>query len=166
MEGDIIAQDVDAIVTLIPQTLEYRGEINEALLKAAGTQLDDFVLENVISPRIGDVYSIPGFNLPCRHIIFCIVPVWRTDFDRQDRLLRNACRRAMERVGNMGLRSVAFPPLASGRNGFPKPRAARLIVKGIADRLGPDMQEVRIVCRQTSTIKVFKERLITMGWHE
>jgi O-acetyl-ADP-ribose deacetylase (regulator of RNase III) len=164
VRGDITHQDVDAVVTLMPQDLEYRGELNAALLRGAGEQLDRFLLDNIVKPRPGDIYAVPGFNLPCRHVFFCIVPRWRTDFDREDRELLNACRKAMEMARAMSLSSIAFPPLGSGAHGFPKKRAARLIVQGIVDRLNDDLQDVRIVCQTAETLGLFRERLWPMGW--
>lgn len=160
VQGDIARQDTDAIVTVIPQTLEYRGAINTAIVKAAGARLDKFVLENIVTPRAGDIYAVPGFDLPSRHVFYCIVPVWKDDFDRHDRDLVKACRMAMELARSMGLRSIAFPPIGSGNRGFPKARAARLILQGIVSRLNRDMEEVRIVCRNKTTMRPFKDCLM------
>jgi len=77
VQGDIVTQAVDAIVTLIPKTLEYRGSLNQTILEAAGGGLDHFVLEHIVKPKVGDIYALPGFALPCQHIFFCVVPVWR-----------------------------------------------------------------------------------------
>ncbi len=162
VRGSITEQDVDAIVTLMPQNLEYRGELNARILKEAGASVDAFVLENIYRPNPGDIYSVPGFDLPCRHIFFCIVPVWRDDFDRTQRQLLNVARRAMETAREMGLSTIAFAPIGSGRRGFPKPRAARLILKGIAERMHVSIREVRIVARTDETLAIFQERLDKM----
>jgi O-acetyl-ADP-ribose deacetylase (regulator of RNase III) len=159
VQGDITAQAVDAIVTVIPTTLEYRGALNAGILAKAGEKLDRFVLENIVRPRSGDVYAVPGFQLPCKHILFAIVPVWKNDFDRYDRDLVNACRKAMELARGMSLKTVAFPPVGSGKRGFPKARAARLIVEGISSRITADIDEVRIVCQTKATMRLFKDRL-------
>lgn len=162
VQGDITRQDVDAIATFIPQNLEYRGQINAAILREAGKKLDEFVLENIFRPRVSDVYTVPGFNLPCAHIFFCIVPIRRLDTDRPDKYLVNACRKAMETANAMGLRTIGFPPLGSGKQGFPKPRAARLMLQGISERLDGTVEEVRIVARTEKTLDVYKERLKTL----
>lgn len=160
VQGDITRQETDAIVTVIPQTLEYRGAINTAIVKAAGARLDKFVLEHIVMPRAGDIYAVPGFDLPCRHVFYCVVPVWQDDFDRHDRDLVRACRVAMELARSMNLRSIAFPPIGSGKRGFPKARAARLILQGIASRLSRDIEDVRIVCQNKTTIQCFKDCLM------
>ncbi len=164
MQGDIAEQYLGGVVSLIPQNLEYRGEVNSALLKAAGEKLDKFILENVSKPRLGDVYAVPGFDLPCEHILFGITPNWRTEFDREDRHLLVVLRKAIELAADMNLRTLALPPLASGKNGFPKQRAARLILQALEDRLNNDFDEIRIVCQAAQTLEVFRDRLESIGW--
>ena len=105
---------------------------------------------------------MPGFTLPCKHIFFCIVPVWRENFDMQDRQLLNAARKAMERAREMELTTMAFPPLGSGHKAFPKPKAARLLLHGIAERLDSHFREVRIVCPDDETLEIFREKLTGM----
>lgn len=156
--GDITEQDTDAVVTLLPQNLEYKGSLNQSLLEASGHALDEFVLDNVVKPRPSDIYAVPGFNLPCQHIFFYIVPSWRTEFDRQDKFLSYAARRALELAREMGLSSISIPALGAGRNGFPKPRAARLISQGIEDRMHDGIKDLRIVCKDEGTLDLFKER--------
>ncbi len=162
VKGDITHQEVDAIVTVLPQTLEYRGAINAAILRGAGEAMDRFVLENIYKPRSGDVYSVPGFNLPCRHIFFCIVPRWRENLDMEDRQLLNACRRAVETAKEMGLMSIAFPPIGSGHRAFSGAKAARLVLQGIEERLDQYLREVRIVCPDDATLDIFRARLAAM----
>ena len=162
VQGDIAAQEVDAVVTLLPQNLEYRGDLNSSLREAAGAELDQYVAENVYRPRAGDVYVLPGFNLPVKHIICAISPVWKTDFDREDRHLLNVVRKSMEQAKALSIKTLAFPPIGSGGRGFPKARAARLILQGISDRLDKSFDEVRIVCRTPKTKQIFADRLDIM----
>lgn len=159
LQGNLAEQTVDAVVTLIPHTLEYRGALNAEILKKAGVRLDKFVLEHVVQPKSGDIYAVPGFDLPCRHIFFCVVPVWKDDFDRHEKHLLNATRKAIELAQDMGLKTMAFPPLGSGHRGFPKQRAVRLIVQGLEDRLDDRLEEVRITCLGDQTVCLFEERL-------
>lgn len=164
VQGDLTAQDSEAIVTLLPQTLEYRGEINKALLAACGERLDKFILEHVTEPKPGDVYAVPGFGLKCKNIFFCVVPDWRDEFRREERHLLTACRRALETAREMGLKTIAFPLLASGKHGFPRQRAARLIVEAVLDRLDVSIEEIRLVCQDPSLLEVFRDRLLQNGW--
>lgn len=163
--GDITKQDdVDAIVTAIPLNLDMATPLNRALVAAAGTDLDEFILENIYKPRIGDVYALPAFNLPLKHIFAAIVPNWDTSLGFEDRDLMRCYRHGVELAGRTGVRRVAFPPLGSGKRAQPLPRVARLALNGIMDRLRPDIDEVRIVCDNDEAITVFYDRLRRSGW--
>ena len=114
VHGDITKQHTDAIVSVLPQSLEYGGALNEAILAAAGHRLDDFLLEHIYKPRPGDIYAVPGFNLPCKNIFFAIMPKWSSEFDRQDKYLLTAVRKAMT-AGLSQLKVPGFVCAISGR---------------------------------------------------
>ena len=164
IQGNIAEQDVDAIISLIPKNLEYRGSVNASLLAAAGERLDDFIAEQIYQPKAGDVYAVPGFNLKAKNMIFAVRPVWKDDWDRREKDVLSCCRKAMVLAKCMLLSCIAFPPLASGKNGFPPERAARLIVQGITDRLDERMEEVRIVVPDTENYKIYYTQLLRVGW--
>lgn len=164
IEGDIATQDVDAIVSLIPQNLEFSGRINTHLMQASQANLDNFILDNIFQPMVGDVYAIPGFALPARHIIVAVRPSWRDDWDREGKDLILCCRKAMVLAKCMLLNRIAFPPLAAGKDGFPLERAARYMIAGILDRLDERMKEVRIVVPDADLYKIYLDRLVSLGW--
>ncbi len=159
IQGRITEQDVDAIVTLLPVSKEYSGSLNQHIAESAGAEFKNFVTHNIIKPRVGDIFAVPGFDLPCKHIFFCIVPVWKDEWSRHHRQLVNASRTSMELARRMSLKTIAFPPLGSSPRAFPKKRAARFILQGIVDRMDDGFDEVRMVCRTPQTVKVFEERL-------
>lgn len=164
VEGNIVDQQVDAIVTVIPKNMEHVGSLNAAIFAAAGHKLDEFMLENIYKPKVGDVYAVPGFNLKAKHVLVGVMPYFRTDFDKSESYLSNVTRKMMELARRMFLQKIAFPPIASGKTGYPKAKAARLIVQGIADRLDPTIDEVRIVCPDPKTLIDFQHKLTTIGW--
>ncbi len=165
IHGDITDQDTDAIAMVIPQDLEFSGSINNAIRDSAGYDVDEFILEHIYKPKVGEVYALPAGNLKSKHIIVGIMPYYRTEFDRNDSHLSEAVRRIMELARCMLLSSISFPPLFSGRNGFPAPRAARLVCKGINDRMQETFEDVRIVCPEEQSIEIFDRKLRILGWN-
>ena len=162
VRGDLTAQDTNAIVSLIPKSLEYCGSLNESIQEKVQTPLDNFLKQNIPASKDGDLYAVPGFELPCDHIFFCVTPVWRAEFDRHDRHLLNAVRKAMEMASRMSLHSIAFPILGGGHRAYPRAKAARLILQGITDRLDESFTEVRLVARNVKTEGFFQDRLFAM----
>ena len=165
VQGNIVDQDVDAVVTTIPRNMQHVGSLNSSIIGAAGRQLDEFILENIYKPKVGDVYAVPGFNLPAEHVLIGVMPYFRTEFEKDDRHLTGCVRNIMELAGRMGLRRIAFPPISSGKTGYPKARAARLMVKGIVDRLDEGVSEVVIVCPDNETYDNFHSKLSNIGWN-
>lgn len=165
IKGDITAQTgIDAIVASIERDMKMDGSLNQAMLAAAGEELDSFILDNVYKPRKGDAFALPAFNLPMKHIIYVITPNWRGGLEAEDRHLINCYRRAMKLAHRMDLASIAFPALGTGENKYPLERAARLAVQGITSRLTGQLEEVRIVCNRDDTYDAFLRRLKKSGW--
>ncbi len=164
IQGDVTTQSVDAIAMVIPQRLEFKGSINQSIMHASGHDLESFIKDNIYKPRIGDAYALPAFGLPAKHILLGIMPYYRTDFDREDGHLSGTVRRIMELARCMLLTSIAFPPVASGKRGFAKPKAARLISQGITERMQETFEDVRIVCQEEAMLEKFDQKLRSFGW--
>lgn len=156
IEGDLTQQgDVDVIVGAIPSTLKVNGSLNQALIAAAGAQLDEFIVENIYKPRAGDVFEVPPFNLPAPHVFFAVTPDWKIVLEREDRDLVRCYRAAMQMAENRGLKKIAFPALGTGKRQYPVRRAARLAIQGIMDRMTDHFDEVRIICNRRDQYDAF-----------
>lgn len=165
IEGDLTKQaDVDAIVGLIPADLDMSGTLNQAIIRATGQQLDDFIVENILKPRPGDVFAAPPFGLPNRHILYAVTPQWDDGLEREDRDLVRCYRGIMQLAYKMNIRSLAFPALGMGERKYPVKRAARLGLQGILERMHPDFNEVRIVCNRRESYDAFHDWLVHYGW--
>lgn len=164
IQGNIVDQDTDAVAMVIPQNLDFSGSLNDSIADAVGYNLDGFILDNIFKPRAGEVYALPAGDLNAKHILLGIMPYYRTDFDRKESDLLGVVRRVMEVARCMLLTSVSIPHLASGKKGYPKPKAARLICQGINERMQESMEEVRIVCPDAKSVEIFDAKLSAIGW--
>jgi O-acetyl-ADP-ribose deacetylase (regulator of RNase III) len=161
VRGDITKQpDVEAIAVSIRPNLDVSGELNKAVIEAAGEQMDQFLLENIYRPRAGDVIAIPPFRLPVKYVLFAFLPEWKGSYDREDRHLRQAFRGVMEEAARLRIRKIAIPAMGTGSHAaFPPRRAARLALQGVMDRMLPGFEEIRIVCNGEIMFEEFSERL-------
>lgn len=160
IEGDITQQkDVDAIVTSTDVTLDTSRSLNRSIVNVAGEALDHSILENIYRPRIGDVYVLPGYGLPVRHILIAVTPEWRAGIEGEDRDLLRCYRSVLEMAERMNLKSLALPALGTGKNKFPVPRAARLAVQAIKERMPDCLEKLHIICNRKATYNAFAERL-------
>ena len=96
IQGDICTQSVGAIATVIPQDLAFQGRLNHAITQACGYDFDEFILNHIHKPKIGEVYALPGGGLPARHILLGVMPYFRTEFDMNESYLSNVVRNMMD----------------------------------------------------------------------
>ncbi|KAM8851894.1 core histone macro-H2A.2 isoform 1-T2 [Synchiropus picturatus] len=105
-----------------------------ALEKAGGREFMDGVKELRKSQGPLEVASVAvsqANGMAARFIIHCNVPQWGSDKceDQLEKTVKNCLSAAEDKK----LKSVAFPSLPAGRNGFPKQTAAQLILKAISN---------------------------------
>jgi O-acetyl-ADP-ribose deacetylase (regulator of RNase III) len=70
-----------------------------------------------------------GGDLPCQHIIHAVGPVWGEG--DEDRKLQLTVQSALCMAEQNGFKSIALPALSTGVYGFPKDRAARVILGAV-----------------------------------
>lgn len=164
IQEDICAQNCDAITTIIPQNLAFGGRLNAQIAQFCGYDLDAFIINNVYKPKVGEVYALPGGELPVKHILLGVMPHFRTEFDMNEAYLSNVVRNMMDLARCMLLTDIAFPALCAGKGGYPKAKAARLVVQGITDRMQESFETIRVVVDDPETSRIFSDKLSVIGW--
>jgi O-acetyl-ADP-ribose deacetylase len=134
ISGDITALDVDAIVNAANERMLGGGGVDGAIHRAAGRRLYDACLAvPEVRPGVrcptGHSRITPGFNLRARYVIHTVGPVWRGGAHREPALLASCYRSALELARHHHLRSIAFPPLSWGGDGYPLEEAAAIAVR-------------------------------------
>ncbi len=76
-----------------------------------------------------------GYQLPARHVIHAVGPVWHGGGEGEGEALASCYRRAMELCQTHGLSSIAFPAISTGVYRFPADRAARIAVTTVIEAL-------------------------------
>jgi O-acetyl-ADP-ribose deacetylase (regulator of RNase III) len=160
--GDITAEKVDAIVNAANASLLGGGGVDGAIHRAGGPA----ILEQCRAIRrtqfpsglpTGEAVITTGGNLPARHVIHTVGPIYGTHNGQEAELLA-ACYKNSLRVGLENcLTSVAFPAISTGIFGYPKPEAAEVASKAIEEFLRDDIivKEVRLVFFQLSDMLTF-----------
>lgn len=147
LEGDITKQKVDAIVNAANPTLLGGGGVDGAIHRAAGPQL----LEECRKLRgcaTGEAKITKGYNLPAKHVIHTVGPVWHDGQHGEDQLLANCYRNSLRLAVEHGIKTIAFPAISTGAYGFPADRAARIALYE-TDRFlaqNPSIEKVVFVC--------------------
>lgn len=141
--GDIADQpDADAVVNAANAQLQSGGGVAGAIHRAAGPGLAEECRPLApIAP--GECVITGAHQLPNRHVIHCLGPVYGRDEPAED-LLANCYRRALELADQQGLSSVAFPALSTGAFGYPVEEAARVALTTVID-MAPSLDSVRLI---------------------
>ncbi len=142
-QGDITAQpDCDAVVNAANAQLRTGGGVAGAIHRAAGPELGRECAP--LAPiRPGQAVITGAHNLPNRHVIHCLGPVYGQD-KPEEQLLRDCYQNTLRLAEEHGLHSVAFPAISTGVFGYPLEEAAPVAVQSILD-LAPQLSSVRLV---------------------
>uniref|UniRef100_A0A8D0S161 MacroH2A.1 histone n=1 Tax=Sus scrofa TaxID=9823 RepID=A0A8D0S161_PIG len=133
VQADIASIDSDAVVHPTNTDFYTGGEVGNTLEKKGGKEFVEAVLElrkkNGPLEVAGAAVSA-GHGLPAKFVIHCNSPVWGAD--KCEELLEKTVKNCLALADDKKLKSIAFPSIGSGRNGFPKQTAAQLILRAIS----------------------------------
>ncbi|XP_006631838.2 core histone macro-H2A.1 isoform X2 [Lepisosteus oculatus] len=133
VQADIANIDSDAVVHPTNSDLYTGGEVGNALEKKGGKEFTEAISELRKKNGPLDVAGAAltaGHGLPAKFVIHCNSPGWGSD--KCEELLEKTVKNCLALADEKKLKSVAFPSIGSGRNGFPKQTAAQLILKAIS----------------------------------
>ncbi len=131
--GDITKQpDVDAVVNAANAELMPGGGVAGAIHRAAGPELER-ACRPLAPIRPGEAVITEAFELPNRHVIHCLGPVYGVD-EPADQLLANCYRKALDLAEAHGGRSVTFPAISTGAFGYPMEPAAEVALRTVVEQ--------------------------------
>ena len=160
VQGDLTDERVDAIVNAANTHLQHGGGVAGAISRRGGPQIqaesDAWVHTHGPVPHERPAYTGAG-KLPCRYVIHAVGPVWGEGLE--DKKLQAAVNGTLELADQLQLASIAFPAISTGIFGFPKERAARIILETIRSyfvwQSASKLRMVRIVLLDSATLAAF-----------
>jgi O-acetyl-ADP-ribose deacetylase (regulator of RNase III) len=161
--GEILSQgDCDSILFFMHPSLKWGGGLNSAVLALAGAELDHHICEHVITPKNGEVFTLPAFNAPYKALFLAVLADWDGGNGFEERDLMNCYRDAIVQAEKVGIRSIAIPALGRDKRDFPHIRFARLALKGISERLDERLDYVKIMCIDHTMMRTYQEQMEKM----
>jgi O-acetyl-ADP-ribose deacetylase (regulator of RNase III) len=156
--GDITKQHVDAIVNAANTSLLGGGGVDGAIHRAAGPKLLE-ECSKLGGCQTGKAKITNGYNLPARHIIHTVGPVWHGGLNNEEELLADCYKNSLTVAVENKITSIAFPMISTGAYGFPFKRAGRIAIDTINEFLRKDksIKQVLLVCYSEIDYKSLSE---------
>jgi O-acetyl-ADP-ribose deacetylase len=143
-QGDITRACVDVIVNAANSSLLGGGGVDGAIHRAAGPGLLAECRTLGGCPT-GEARITGAYDLPHRHVIHTVGPIWYGGQLKEPELLAACYRNSLELAVKSGARSVAFPGISTGAYGYPIPAATEIAVRTVRDFLRETGAEIDVM---------------------
>lgn len=159
VSDDITTLQVDAIVNAANNSLLGGGGVDGAIHRAAGPKLLG-ECRGLGGCATGDAEITGGYNLPAKHVIHTVGPIWRGGGNGESELLVSCYSRCFELAREENCRTIAFPAISTGVYGFPKEPAAIIAMAETRKALASDPElNVIFCCFNPATREAYEKAL-------
>ena len=150
--GDITEQEVDAIVNAANKSLMGGAGVDGAIHSKGGPSILEEckrIREETYPDGLptGEAVITTGGDLPAKHVIHTVGPIFGQHGGEEERLLTSCYRNCLLLAAKHQLKSIAFPAISTGVYGYPKAEAAKIASTTAREFIhgGTSIEEIRLV---------------------
>ncbi|NWG08064.1 MAG: macro domain-containing protein [Chloroflexi bacterium] len=167
VQGDITAEEVDAIVNAANEQLQHGGGVAWAIAKKGGPAIqkesNDWIRKHGTVSHSAPAWTSGGL-LPARYVIHAVGPIWGDTQNAgagssKDVQLADAVTGSLRVADELECSSIAMPAISTGIFGFPKDRAAGIIFSAIEKYFEGNpssrIKTVRLILFDRPSVEVF-----------
>ena len=144
VRNDIVNMQVDAVVNTANPNPVIGSGVDSGIHKKAGYELLT-ARQKIGCIDFGDVAITPGFGLDAKYVIHTVGPIWVDGNHGEEKILSSCYRKSLALAKEQGCESIAFPLIATGNYGFPKPLALQIAVREISSFLLENEMQIYLV---------------------
>jgi len=136
--ADITKETTDAIVNAANSSLLGGGGVDGAIHRAGGPAIlveCRQIVSKIGRLPVGQAAITTGGNLPAKHVIHTVGPVYRGGQQGEADALASCHRESIRVADEHGLTSVSFPAISTGAFGYPVSEAAPVAISSAIDAL-------------------------------
>jgi O-acetyl-ADP-ribose deacetylase len=171
IQGDITKTTADVIVNAANTSLLGGGGVDGAIHKAGGP----LILEECRRIRArqggcaaGEAVSTAAGNLPARHVIHTVGPVWNGGGRNEEAVLASCYANSLALAAELQAASIAFPNISTGIYRFPKPLAAAIAIDTVISYLNTAapgqhrLEQVLFICMDDENDRIYAGQFLAV----
>ena len=141
------------------------GGVDGAIHRAGGKEILEEckqIVAKIGRLPTGEAVITTAGNMPSKHVIHTVGPVWRGGGHDEQEYLKNCYKNSLQVAMDNSLRTVAFPSISTGVYGYPVNRASRAAVSAVINfvKQNPGKFDETIFCGfDSSTEKEYANAL-------
>jgi O-acetyl-ADP-ribose deacetylase (regulator of RNase III) len=164
VEGDITAEETEAIVNAANSRLMGGAGVDGAIHRAGGPSIMAECRKIGGCPA-GQAVITTGGGLKARYVIHTVGPVYQGGTKGEAELLKSAYLSSLKLAAANRVRSISFPAISTGVYSYPPAEAARIALETAVAYLREhtDIELIRFVLFDRPTYEIFTRALKKLG---